>query len=115
MEILQSLVKKYREDFERMLNEMLENDIEKCFLIRIGNYNGSGEQDYHEIMTMQSEIAQTNKDVVMVSKAFAQMKERGLMKDAFHYYQAAYNEVGSEAGMHTAYYVETGKEPVILD
>lgn len=107
--------KEYRKDFERMLNEMMQNGIEKCFLIRIGNYNGSGEQDYHEIMVMQSEIAKTNKDVVMVSKAFAGMKERGLMKDAFHYYQAAYNEVGTEAGMHTGYYVETGKEPVIPD
>lgn len=99
----------YREDFERMLEEMLKNGIEKCFLIQIGNYNGTGEQDYHEIRTVQSEIAKTNKDVVMVSTAFAGMKERGLMKDSFHYYQAAYNEVGTEAGRNTALYA-SGKK-----
>ena len=103
----------YRKDFECMLNQMLQNGIEKCFLIRIGKYNGSGEQNYHEIRTVQSEIAKTNQDVVMVSKAFAGMKERGLMKDAFHYYQAAYNEVGTEAGTHAAYYVQTGKEAMV--
>ena len=29
----------------------------------------------------------------MVSRKFAEMKARGLMKDEFHYYQQAYNEV----------------------
>ncbi len=40
----------------------------------------------------------------MVSTAFLQMKEHGLMKDNFHYYQQAYNEVGTEAGINTALY-----------
>lgn len=105
----------YREDFERMLNKMLQNGIEKCFMVRIGNYNGTGMQDYHEIMQAQKEIAKTNEHVIMVSTAFVEMKKRGLMKDDFHYYQEAYNEVGTEAGIHTAFYVETGKEPAIYD
>lgn len=107
--------KAYREDFERMLNRMLENGIEKCFLVRIGNYNGIGTQDYHEIMQAHNEIASQNENVVMVSTAFASMKDRGLMKDDFHYYQEAYNEVGTEAGIHTAFYVLTGMEPAIYD
>ena len=95
----------YRADFENMLTEMLKNGIEKCFMIRIGNYNGNEDHDYSEIISTQDEIAKTNKNVIMVSTAFAKMKERGLMKDAFHYFQQAYNEVGTEAGTNTAAYV----------
>ncbi|MCM1045830.1 MAG: sialate O-acetylesterase [Candidatus Gastranaerophilales bacterium] len=95
----------YQEHFENMLNEMLRAGIEKCFLIRIGHYNGSGSQDYGTIIAAQENIAQTNPNVILVSTAFAAMKNRGLMKDDFHYFQEAYNEVGQEAGINTARYV----------
>ncbi len=96
---------KYRADFENMLEKMLENGIEKCFLIKIGNYNGRENYDYGDIRRAQEETARENKDVVMVSTMFGQMKERGLMKDSFHYFQQAYNEVGADAGERTAKYV----------
>ncbi len=95
----------YCKDFQTMLDEMMKNGIEKCFLIRIGKYNGSGKQDYTEIRTAQNEITRINKNVIMVSTKFEEMKKRGLMKDDFHYYQKAYNEVGQEAGTNTALYV----------
>ena len=95
----------YRKEFERMLDAMLKEGIEKCFLIRIGNYNGTEAVDYKEIMEAQDIIAQTNPDVVVVSKSFAKMKERGLMKDEFHYFQEAYNFVGREAGENVGQYV----------
>lgn len=95
----------YRAEFERMLGVMLNEGVEKCFLIRIGRYNGTLGYDYREIMTVQEEIAGTDPNVVMVSTAFAGMKGRGLMKDEFHYYQEAYNIVGQEAGENTARYV----------
>lgn len=72
--------------------------VEQCFLIRIGHYNGPEEISYQEIMDAQDQIPQRTDGVTMVSTKFAGMKERGLMKDAFHYYQAAYNEVGKGAG-----------------
>lgn len=106
----------YRKQFKRMLEEMKRAGVETCFLIRIGHYNGAGPQDYSEIMAAQDVLASVREDVVMVSTAFAEMKERGLMKDEFHYYQQAYNEVGAEAGRNTAYFVsknynsETKKE-----
>ena len=92
----------YRREFERMLDEMLQAGIEKCFLVRIGRYNGIGDTDYSEIMMTQDSIAQANADVVMVSRLFAQMRRRGLMKDDFHYFQEAYNLVGQEAGENAA-------------
>lgn len=103
----------YKNYFEAMLNEMISKGIEKCFLVRIGNYNGGEDKSYSDIIDIQTEIAQTNKRVVMVSTDFVSMKERGLMKDAFHYYQEAYNEVGTKAGINAAYYINNGKEPVI--
>lgn len=95
----------YRMEFERMLSAMTHEGVEKCFLIRIGHYNGTLGYDYQEIMAVQDEIARTDPNVVMVSTAFAGMKERGLMKDEFHYFQEAYNIVGKEAGENTAAYV----------
>lgn len=87
-----------------MLAEMLRAGIEKCFLVRIGHYNGTGNVDYSEIMLAQDVIAQTNENVVMVSRLFEQMRRRGLMKDDFHYFQEAYNLVGQEAGENAARY-----------
>ena len=95
----------YRQEFEQMLNAMLREGIEKCFMIKIGHYNGAAGYDYREIMEAQEEIARENPNVVMVSRSFARMKERGLMKDDFHYFQEAYNLVGKEAGENTAQYV----------
>lgn len=99
----------YTEEFNRMLDAMTNAGIEKCFLVRIGHYNGKGGQDYSEIMAAQDVIARTDERVVLVSEAFADMKSRGLMKDEFHYFQEAYNIVGQEAGENTAHYV-TGRQ-----
>ncbi len=100
----------YRADFETMLGKMLQNGIEKCFMVRIGRYNGGEGYDYTEIINAQTEIAQSNKNVIMVSMSFSGMKDRGLMKDAFHYFQQAYNEVGAESGKEAALYVNAAEK-----
>lgn len=108
--------KTWTDNFNSMLSSMLSAGIEKCFLVRIGNCNISGSEDrYKNMISWQTEMAQTNKNVVMVSCAYAGMKERGLMKDQFHYFQAGYNECGTYAGINTALYVCTGKEPTMYD
>ena len=99
----------YCREFERMLDAMQKAGIEKCFLIRIGQYNGSGEQDYGEIRAAQESIARTSEHVVLVSGLFVGMRERGLMKDEFHYYQEAYNLVGQEAGENAGETVRTAE------
>lgn len=75
--------------------------VERCFLIRIGRYNGAEKISYEDIRQAQEALAQKVPEVVMVSRKFAEMKARGLMKDEFHYYQQAYNEVGIQAGENT--------------
>lgn len=102
--------------FDTLLKEMLNAGIEKLFMVRIGNCNIPGSEDrYTKYIQYETEIAQNNKDVVMVSCDLAGMRKRGLMKDDFHYYQAGYNECGTNAGINTAYYVNTGKEPMMYD
>ena len=106
----------YITNFNTILNAMKTAGIEKCFLVRIGNRNiDTVDTKYSTIIEAQTEIAQTNKDVVMISTDFAGMKERGLMKDDFHYYQAGYNEVGRYAGVNAAFYANNGKEPTMYD
>ena len=106
----------YKTMFNAMLNCMIEKGIEKMFLVRIGNCNIEGSENrYKNVIKWQTEIAKENKNVIMVSCDFAGMKGRGLMKDQFHYYQAGYNECGTYAGVNTAFYVTTGKEPTMYD
>jgi len=96
----------YIQGFERMLNAMLLAGVERLFLVRIGQCNVEGSLNrYVPMMEWQEEIAQSNERVTMVSRLFSTMRERGMMKDAFHYYQAAYNEVGTEAGENVAAWV----------
>lgn len=96
----------YKKNFRQMFDAMKKNGIETCFLIRIGEYNGAEEIDYSEIRKAQTELCEEYTDVILVSAEFERMKKRGLMKDAFHYYQAAYNEVGCFAGKNTAEFVK---------
>lgn len=77
--------------------------ITHCYLIQIGHFNPylAGPEaefhDYTEIMAAQYSIPKRFSDVTLVSEKFKTMLHRGLMKDTFHYYQAAYNEVGEDA------------------
>lgn len=96
----------YRRLFLNMLDKMLTAGIEKCFLIITGEYNGEGNVDYSTIRDVQMGIAEENENVVFASNDFCKMKARGLMKDAFHYYQQAYNEVGSISGEKAGFYAK---------
>lgn len=100
----------YRQRFDAMLSALFDCGIETCFLIRIGRYNGDRGFCYETIGEAQEAIAASDGRVQMVSRLFPRMKERGLMKDAFHYYQQAYNEVGTDAGLHAAEWVNGLRE-----
>ena len=103
-------------NFKSMLTAMLSAGIEKCFMVRIGNCNIEGSEDrYKNMISWQTEMARTDRNVVMASCDFAGMKKRGLMKDQFHYFQEGYNECGTYAGINVAHYVTTGKEPTMYD
>jgi len=88
----------YKAGFKNMFAQFKEKGIETCFLITIGKYNGEREFDYSKIRQTQLEIAAELPDVELVCDDFHTMRVRSLMKDEFHYYQKAYNEVGTAAG-----------------
>ena len=106
----------YLAGFASMLASLKTAGIEKLFMVRIGEENVSTiPNPYKDMIDWQTEICKTNPDVVMASTDFASMRERGMMKDLYHYFQDAYNEVGTYSGNNCATYVITGKEPTMYD
>lgn len=81
-----------------MFAQLKAEGIECCFLITIGEYNGMEGYDYGGIRQAQLELAREYPEIKIVCDDFHTMRIRGLMKDEFHYYQKAYNEVGTAAG-----------------
>lgn len=88
----------YKAQFGAMFAQCQGQGVENCFLIPIGRYNGIHGFDYTAIHQAQLELARDLPGVVLASDGFGAMQARGLMKDSYHYYQQAYNEVGTEAG-----------------
>lgn len=89
----------YKSYFKKMFSQMKQQGVEHCFLITIGEYNGDRGFDYSGIRQAQLELTKELPDVTLACDAFHTMRARGLMKDEFHYYQKAYNEVGITAGI----------------
>lgn len=93
----------YVAGFDAMLTAMKAAGIQRLLMVRIGQCNIPGSEDrYLPMLALQDRIVRARDDVAMVSGCLAGMRERGLMKDSFHYYQQAYNEAGTEAGSAAA-------------
>ena len=100
----------YEAAFEDMVGQLKNAGVEKVFMISIGRLNDPGQWDlYDDMIAWQAELADRMPDVVLVADDFKTMRDRGLMKDAFHYYQQGYNECGAIAGQNAALYVTRGK------
>jgi len=104
----------YTTKIKAMIEEMIAQGIEKCYLVRIGNHRDNP-TIYDNIMSAQTELAKTYKNVVLVSTKFASMAVDGLMKDQFHYVQQGYNITGADAGINTAFHIMNKKEPFMFD
>ena len=99
----------YEKRFEQMFSALQRAGVEDCLLIqnRLLQWRRPN-IDYAPIRQAQQELCRKLAHVHLVSGAFAGMKARGLMKDAFHYYQQAYNEVGAEAACNAARVLRAG-------
>ncbi len=96
-----------KEDFfarcRKTFDVMKDNGVEHIFNVLIGKCNIPGSYDrYDHIIAWEKEFADLYDDVSVVSEGFETMWARGLMKDEYHYFQQAYNEVGTEAGRAAA-------------
>lgn len=99
----------YKTNFNTIFSAMKNVGIEKCFIVRTGHYNNPGSAvDYSSIINAQSDICRDNEDVIMASTALASFRDKGLMKDEYHYYQDAYNIVGTFAGRNAGLYRKYG-------
>lgn len=96
----------YKARFRNLWAQCRQAGLETCFLVAIGQYNGVKGCDYTAIHAAQCELAREGPGVVLASDDFGTMQARGLMKDSYHYYQQAYNEVGAKAGRAAAAYRE---------
>lgn len=98
----------YRQNFARIWAMLKQAGAEQCGLIQIGHFNYAayptsrqGEDSlavdarYEVIRRAQEQLCRELPDVTMVG-SFAPCL--ALMKDHFHYYQQAYEEVGTQAG-----------------
>ena len=92
----------YKVYFKTMLSELFKHNIDRCYLIRIGQYNGNQNINYSKIIEAQTELCKENDNIIMVSTALSSFKDKGLMKDEFHYYQDGYNKIGTLSGYNAA-------------
>ena len=103
--------KAFKQMYLRMIRTLREEGIEKIFLISVGKCNLPDREDrYDAVRRWERELAECEPDLIGVSDAFVSMREQGLMKDAFHYYQEGYNRCGTEAGRNTADWVLNNME-----
>ena len=97
----------YMDNFNKIFKEMQTKGIEKCFMIQIGHFNyidypqgdgvRSGEQldmQYQIIRKAQENICRENDDIIMAASFDSFIT---LMRDQYHYYHEAYNQVGAFA------------------
>ena len=96
----------WTESFHILESELLSKGFEKIFMIPIGKMNIEGKYNkYDSIREEQYELIRTDDKVVLASSLLEGMLERGLMKDEFHYFQKAYNEVGWDAAKHVVKHI----------
>lgn len=100
----------YQQNLRKIVDEMEDVGLEHCFVIRIGEYNGGNKSlSYAPIQQAQVEFCDENPDCSLASLLLATFKEKGMMKDAFHYYQDAYNQVGCDAGTTVGLWIKQAK------
>ncbi|MBM0065916.1 sialate O-acetylesterase [Alkalicoccobacillus gibsonii] len=106
----------YVSKLTNMIEEMLVHGVERCYMIRIGNKEGT--DLYKSMIQIQTDFCNTYPHATLVSTLYAGMTsdKLNLMKDdGIHYTQEGYNRVGVEAGRNVAFHVQNRKEPVMYD
>ena len=104
----------YKEKLFSMVDELLAEGLDACFVVRIG-HNTTNTAKYDDIILAQTEICREYDEIVLVCTETVTFIDEGLMYDYVHYSQAGYNKAGSLAGENAAYFVMTGKQPTMAD
>lgn len=104
-------------DYENAFKAIRDDFVASCgmdsfFIVEIGQYGYDG-VSFDVIQAAQENLAATEENIILASKKFVGAKS--LMRDAWHYVQAAYNIVGRDTGIHMAYHYVTGKTPRVTE
>ena len=89
----------YMVQFKALIEKMVENGIEKCFVIRVGNALTNPTR-HTKIIKAQTLLCKTYENAIMINTTMDKMGEDGLMKDEYHLTQAGYNIVGTDAAIN---------------
>ena len=104
----------YANNLTAIIEEMIDKtSIEFCAVIRIGHYKPSPTRN-KEIIYAQTNLCKTYDKAILVSTKLAGYGSSD-MPDNSHFKQYVYNEVGKDAGLNTAYYINNGKKPSMYD
>ena len=108
----------YTGKLNNIIEGMVEVGVENCFIIQIGNYMASVNQDYHDLYLdmhrIQADFCAENDRAVLASIKLAGMPE-SMMHLNNHYLQPAYNIVGKDAGRNVASFIKTGIVPICVE
>lgn len=106
-----------KEEYVKMFGKVwseLHKVIPNMFIIKIGECNIEGSyRRYDEIRTAQDIIINTYENIYLASDSFFGLREKDLMKDAFHYKQVGYDLCGADAGTRVGLIIQDKKHIVI--
>lgn len=93
-------IDEYKNGTLAVFDYMKQAGVTDIFIVQTGHYNGSDADGTHDaayvaIHDAQGTLAQENKDIYVVGSL---LEYQSSMKDEYHYYQDAYNAVGTTAG-----------------
>lgn len=90
---------------EKIMDAFFSHGIQCCFLVQTGHYHGEydtteaermeRERQYERIRNAQLTLCREQKRIILAASFEPYLQE---MKDAFHYYQTVYNQVGETVG-----------------
>ena len=104
-------IETYKNNTKNIFNTLKSSTgISDMFMVRIGHCKTSGaasidttkDSRYKAINLAQKELADTEENITAVASLYTD-EYAALMRDQYHYYQAAYNSVGAIAGNNTAF------------
>lgn len=105
----------YESQFESLYTQMQLLGIEKCFVIRVGEYQFYPNKN-DEIIKVQTQLCKDSSDFVMASTLAVTFDGTNDMRsDGVHYTQSGLNKLGKDAGGNVAFYVLNNKERNLYD
>lgn len=104
----------YKNNLQNIVDGMKGAGVEHCFTVQIGPYMASESEEKHALYETfhgyQVRMASEMEDIDLCSIKLSGVPE-SMMHDKNHFYQEAYNIVGTDAGKNVGTYMKEGSIP----